>query len=245
MPVTLPPDARPSRRRRRPRHPPSPEALEARARRLERRRSLREDAVNLPNILTMLRIVMIPIVLVFLSRGSPRDCFFAAVVFTLAAVTDFFDGYLARKRGLVSVLGKFLDPLADKLIVMATLVWLVDMGRIAAWLVVILLAREITVTALRGIASSEGLVIAAGREGKSKTAFQMVGIICLLLGWPYRLYFGFVDLGPIDFIRVGRVLLYLSLVFSLVSAYEYLKLFSDAVEAKERRRGSGERGGGG
>ena len=84
--------------------------------------------------------------MVLLDRGGPRDCYWAALLFAGAAITDFLDGYLARKRGLVSVLGKFLDPLADKLIVMATLVWLVPMGRIAPWVVVLLLARDIAIT---------------------------------------------------------------------------------------------------
>ncbi len=207
-----------------------------RSRRAFRRRSLRDDAVNLPNMLTMLRVVVIPVVLWLLYRGSPFDCFLASLVYTGAAITDFLDGYLARKRGLVSVLGKFLDPLADKLIVMATLVWLVTMGRVPAWLVVILIGRELTVTALRGIASSEGIVIAAGQEGKSKTALQMVGIICLILGYPYHIDFGIVDFGMVDLVRVGRALVYLSLVFSVVSAVQYGRLFVDAVEAKERRR---------
>jgi CDP-diacylglycerol--glycerol-3-phosphate 3-phosphatidyltransferase len=211
----------------------------ARALRRARRRSLRQDAVNLPNLLTMVRMVLIPVVLIFLERGSPFDCFMAALVFTIAAITDFLDGYLARKRGLESVLGKFLDPLADKLIVMASLVWLVTMGRIAAWVVVLLLAREITITALRAVASSEGLVIAAGQGGKHKTALQMIGIICLLLGYPYHLDFGLVDVGTIDLVHVGRAMVYLSLIFSLTSALQYGRFFVDAVEAKERKQSHG------
>jgi CDP-diacylglycerol--glycerol-3-phosphate 3-phosphatidyltransferase len=138
--------------------------------RAQRRRTLAEDALNLPNLLTMGRIVMIPIFLWFLGQGRPTDCFWAAIVFTLAALTDALDGYLARKLNIVSVLGKFLDPLADKLIVMASLVWMVPMGRIPAWVVVALLARDISVTALRSIAASEGVVIGAGQEGKTKPA---------------------------------------------------------------------------
>src|SRR5262249_49857114 len=117
----------------------------------QRRRTLWEDARNLPNLLTFARILMIPAVLVLLSRGAPRDCFWAATVYGLAAITDVLDGWLARRQGLVSVLGMFLDPLADKLIVAATLVWLVPMGRIPAWAVVLLISREITITALRSI----------------------------------------------------------------------------------------------
>ena len=207
-----------------------------RTRKAFRRRSFRADALNLPNLLTMLRIVLIPVVLWLLSRGSPFDCYLAALVYMLAAITDFLDGYLARKRNLVSVLGKFLDPLADKLMVMASLVWMVTLGRVPAWLVVVLIGREITVTGLRGIASNEGIVIAAGQEGKSKTALQMVGLICLILGYPYHINFGIHDFGMVDLVGIGRALVYLSLVFSVVSALQYGSLFLDAVEAKERRR---------
>lgn len=216
-----------------------PSPMSIRTRRKLRRRSLREDAVNLPNLLTMGRILVIPLVLYLLDRGSPFDCFLAAGVYTLAAITDFLDGYLARKRGLVSVLGKFLDPLADKLIVTATLVWLVTMGRVPAWLVILLIGREITVTALRGIASNEGLVIAAGGGGKSKTALQMVGLICLILGYPYHINLFVYDFGMVDLVMVGRALIYGSLFFSVVSAVQYGKLFVDAVEAKDQRSRAG------
>jgi len=209
---------------------------EVRAQRRERRRSLKEDALNLPNLLTMGRIAIIPLVILLLDRGSPRDCFWAAIIYAGAALTDMLDGYLARKRGLVSVLGKFLDPLADKLIVMATLVWLVMMGRIAGWVVVLLLAREISVTALRSIAASEGVVIAAGDSGKSKTALQMVGILLLIIGYPYHFDFFVFDLGVVDLVHVGRALIYVSLVYSLASAAEYVGLFGSAVEAQRKRQ---------
>jgi CDP-diacylglycerol---glycerol-3-phosphate 3-phosphatidyltransferase len=209
--------------------------MPASIRTLERRRTLAEDAVNLPNLLTMARIVMIPLCLWFLDKGTPKDCFWSAAVFTLASITDLLDGWLARKLGIVSVLGKFLDPLADKLIVMATLVWMVPMGRIPGWVVVVLLAREISVTALRSIAASEGVVIAAGQEGKAKTALQMVGIIALLLGYPYPLSYVGIDLGVVDLVHVGRLLVYISLVFSVASAAQYMRLFGAAVEAKQAR----------
>lgn len=200
-----------------------------------RRRSLRDDAVNLPNLLTGLRILMIPAVLVLLDRAGPRDCYWAAILYAVAAITDFFDGWIARRQGLVSVLGKFLDPLADKLIVMATLVWLVNMGRIETWVVVLLLGRELSINGLRSIASSEGVVIAAGDGGKLKTALQMIGILCLIIGYPYRISLGFYDLGVVDLVHVGRVLVWMSLAFSIASAAEYIKLFADAVEAKDQR----------
>ena len=205
------------------------------ATRAARRRSLTQDVWNLPNLLTMGRIVMIPLVLWLLSRGTPGDCAWAAIAYGVAAITDLLDGYLARKMNVVSVFGKFVDPLADKLIVMATLVWMVPMGRIPQWAVVLLLAREISITGLRSIASSEGVVIAAGGGGKSKTALQMIGIVALIVGYPYHLSLGFYDLGVVDLIVVGRWLVYVSLVFSIISAVEYVGLFAEAVEAKDRR----------
>jgi len=202
----------------------------------ERRRSLRQDALNLPNALTMGRIAMIPLCLWFLDQDSPRSGFWSALVFTGAAITDVLDGYLARKLNVVSVLGKLIDPLADKLIVMACLVWMVKMGRMPAWAVVVLLARELSVTALRSVAASEGVIISAGQEGKTKTALQMLGIIVLLAGYPYHLSYGLFDLGVVDLANVGRVLVYLSLVFSIASAAQYVSLFGAAVEAKEEKR---------
>jgi CDP-diacylglycerol--glycerol-3-phosphate 3-phosphatidyltransferase len=209
------------------RRPPDPA-------RVARRRSLKHDALNLPNLLTMGRIAMIPLVLWLIDYGSPRSCIWAAIVYALAAITDLLDGYLARRMNIVSVLGKFLDPLADKLLVMAALIWMVPMGRIPEWAVILLLAREISVTGLRSIAVGSGVVIAAGEGGKSKTALQMIGILCLIIGYPYHLSLGFIDLGWVDLVNVGRVLVYASLVFSLVSAFQYLSLFAEAVEAKEQ-----------
>ncbi|APR75309.1 CDP-diacylglycerol--glycerol-3-phosphate 3-phosphatidyltransferase [Minicystis rosea] len=208
--------------------------------RAHRRKTLWEDAKNLPNFLTFLRVVMIPVVLVLLDRGAPRDCYWAAWVYALAAITDLLDGWLARRGGLVTVIGKFLDPLADKLIVVATLVWMVPMGRIPAWAVVLLISREITITALRSIAGAEGLVISAADGGKAKTALQMIGIICLLLGYPYHLSLGFIDFGRVDLVHVGRLLIYCSLFFSLTSAAQYMGLFADAIDAKNKAAHEGD-----
>jgi CDP-diacylglycerol--glycerol-3-phosphate 3-phosphatidyltransferase len=201
-----------------------------------RRRTLAEDALNLPNLLTMARIVAIPFFVWLLDAPTPVRGFWACIVFTAAAITDVLDGYLARRLGVVSVLGKFLDPLADKLIVMAALVWLVPMGRIAAWVVVLLLAREISVTGLRSVAASEGVVISAGAEGKTKTALQMIGIVALVLGYPFHLSYLGIDLGVVDMVHVGRWLVYLSLLFSFASAAQYVRLFGAAVEAKEQKK---------
>ncbi len=200
-----------------------------------RRSSLKKDALNVPNLLTMGRVAIIPLVLWLLDQGTPHDCLVAAFVYSAAALTDLLDGYLARRMNIVSVLGKFLDPLADKLLVMASLIWMVPMGRIPEWAVALLLAREISITGLRSIASSEGVVIAAGGGGKSKTALQMVGILCLMIGYPYHFDLGIIDLGVCDLVVVGRALIYISLVFSLASAFQYVGLFAQAVEAKDRR----------
>src|SRR5579864_4260688 len=186
------------------------------------------------------RIVAIPFFVWLLDVPTPIRGFWACMVFTTAAITDILDGYLARKLGVVSVLGKFLDPLADKLIVMAALVWLVSLRRVPAWVVVLLLAREISVTGLRSVAASEGVVISAGDEGKTKTALQMIGIVALVLGYPYHLSYLGIDLGVVDMVHVGRMLVYLSLLFSFASAAQYVRLFASAVEAKEHKRAGGD-----
>jgi len=205
-----------------------------RAARLPKSRGLKEDAFNLPNILTMFRIVMIPVVMYLLQEGTPVMNYWAGWVYTAATITDALDGYLARKRGLVSVVGKFLDPLADKLLVMATLVLMVGMGRVPAWMVVVILARELSISMLRMIASSEGVVIAAGEGGKAKTALQMVAVLFLMLHHRYPIDFWFAELW-VDFNVAGLWLLLLSVFFAITSAGEYVKLFVDAVDAKDRR----------
>lgn len=209
------------------------EAVE-RAARMPKVRGLKEDAFNLPNMLTMLRIVMIPVVMLMLREGTPVMNFWAGWVYTAATITDALDGYLARKRGLVSVVGKFLDPLADKLLVMATLVQMVDMGRVPNWAVVVILARELSISMLRMIASAEGVVIAAGEGGKAKTALQMVAVLFLMLHHRYRIDFWFIT-REVDFNVAGLWLLYLSVFFAITSAGEYVRLFAAAIDAKDRR----------
>ena len=200
----------------------------------KRRTSLREDAINLPNLLTFLRILLIPVVLWLLAEGTPRANFWAAVVYGVTAITDFLDGWLARRQNLISVLGKFLDPLADKLLVMAVLVFMVDLGRVPFWAVIIIIGRELSITSLRVIAMTEGVLIAAGQGGKDKTALQMVALLMLIVHHPYVLDFGFASM-EVDFNGAGTALLYLSVVLAITSAGEYIKLFVEAVEAKEQR----------
>ena len=194
-------------------------------------RSLRQEALNLPNAITLTRIAAIPVFLWFTYYESRVDSFIAAILYAVTGATDFLDGWVARRRNLVTVIGKFLDPLADKLIVMAALVMLVHLGRVAAWVCIVVLAREFIVTGLRTIAMSEGIVIAAGQEGKHKTAFQVAGITFLLLHYTYPIdavLFSFY----LDANRVGTWLVYVSIFFSVWSAVSYFVGFIRAVYAK-------------
>jgi CDP-diacylglycerol--glycerol-3-phosphate 3-phosphatidyltransferase len=202
--------------------------------RAKRSKSLREDALNLPNLLTMARVAAIPLVLWLMWQDTRETNFWAMITYSLAAVTDFIDGWLARRMGLTSLLGKFFDPLADKLIVLATLVLMVEQGRVPAWAVIVIAARELSVTALRTIAMSEGVEIGASRGGKDKTAVQMVAVLTLILHDAYYMDFGFYA-GVVDMNAVGLALLYLSVFFTITSAGEYVALLIDAVEAKDRR----------
>lgn len=190
--------------------------------------TIKQDIVNIPNTLTMIRIVFIPVVMWLIWLGDPFSCMLAAIVFTLAAVTDFFDGYIARKRNLVSMTGKFLDPLADKLIVMATLVMLAAENRLAAWIVVVIVAREISITGLRALAATEGIIISSRSGGKFKTAFQLVGLIGLIIHYEYVTDW-WVASASINYHLVGFWLLMVSVVFSLYSAWEYFLGFLKGI----------------
>ncbi len=191
-------------------------------------RTVRQEFFNLPNSITMVRMAMIPVILWFTYFESRKASFIAAMLFAVIGATDFLDGWVARRRGLVTVIGKFLDPLADKLVVMAALVMLVHLGRVAAWVVIVVMGREFIVSGLRTIAMSEGIVIAAGQDGKLKTILQIVAITFLLLHYAYPIEFGFASF-EYDANKVGTLLLYLSLVFSVWSAWTYFSDFLKAV----------------
>lgn len=195
-------------------------------------RPLRDEITDLPNLLTLGRIATLPLVLLLIDNYSRVLSFTSAMIFIAGGVSDFLDGWLARRRGQVSVLGQFLDPLADKLFVLGTLVFLVARDRVAEWLVIVLMSRELAITGLRAIASSYGLIIAAGAGGKAKTALQTVGIVFLLIHFPYQLL---IFEYRLDFHRVGTYLIYGSLVMSLWSAGEYFRFFVRAAEEQARR----------
>jgi CDP-diacylglycerol--glycerol-3-phosphate 3-phosphatidyltransferase len=199
---------------------------EARAKRKANRKPsvLLQEFWNLPNMLSVGRIFLIPVFVWFTYDADPVYSILAAAIFTLAAVTDVVDGVIARRWNLITVTGKFLDPLADKLIVMAALVMMTRLGRVPAWLVIVLLSRELIVSGLRQIAATEGLVIAAGQEGKWKTSLQLVGIIALCIHYRHPL-----DLiwwqGVVNYNVVGKVLMFVSTAFSVWSMAVYFRAF--------------------
>lgn len=186
----------------------------------------KQAILNLPNILTMTRIAAIPLMASMLFSLSQSSGFWAAVVFSLASVTDWLDGYLARRMGVVTVFGKFLDPIADKLIVMAALIMILPFGHVPAWMVLVILGREIIITGLRGIASSEGIVIQASDLGKFKTIFQLVAIIGLLLHYDYNWFFG-IDQSwqHVNMHNVGMFFLWIATLLTVWSGVDYLARF--------------------
>ena len=184
-----------------------------------------------------MRLLLIPFMAVLLEYDGDqppfeRDWMFrfspgrvAALVVLIAGITDLLDGYFARKWHIESLLGKFLDPVADKVLLMVGLVMLLKLERVEAWLVIVLLSREFLVTALRGVAAGEGIIISAGQAGKFKLTFQLVGLGFLM--W-YGAAFG------LSAYQVGTVILYIALGISLVSGYNYLSDFSTALANKRR-----------
>ncbi len=181
-----------------------------------------------PNRLTALRILAVPIVVALLAYREFPFHVAAAVVFTIAAITDYFDGYIARTRKLITVYGKLMDPLADKFLVIGALVMLQYLGRIHPFVVIVLICRELGITSLRALASAEGVIIAAGAGGKWKAALQMVGIPFLILD--VRLF----DLLPCH--EIGLGLIYLSVALSVSSAFSYTKEFFIALRRKRAAR---------
>jgi CDP-diacylglycerol---glycerol-3-phosphate 3-phosphatidyltransferase len=136
--------------------------------------------LNLPNLLTVLRIMLVPVLVVALLGNTPAGDVLAAVVFALASLTDFVDGYLARARDSVTTFGKLMDPLADKLLVVAALISLVSLHRLAAWVAMVIITRELAVTVLRLGASQAGVVVAASMFGKVKTCLQIAAILAVI-----------------------------------------------------------------
>lgn len=192
---------------------------------------------NLPNVLTVARISVLPLILWLIWPGieTRETCFWAGVVYAFAGAMDMVDGAVARHTNQVTVLGKFLDPLADKLFYLVTLIGLLALPgmRVPPWLVMVALIRELTITGLRGIAVSEGIVIAASEGGKAKTALGTVGMVALLFHYPYVLDFG-IATPYVETHRVGLWITYLSLAFSLSSGFGYVRGFLKATRHQTR-----------
>lgn len=183
--------------------------------------------LNLPNFLTLLRIVAVPVVVVALLDETPNGDMLAAIVFALAALTDGLDGYIARSRDAITTFGKLMDPLADKLLITAALVSLVSLNRLPAWVAMVIIAREFLITGVRSIAAERGLVIAASWMGKVKTVLQIGAVFALIIVNPATLW---VDL-----------LVYAAVIATVVSGIDYVfglrRMLAEheAAEGRERR----------
>jgi CDP-diacylglycerol---glycerol-3-phosphate 3-phosphatidyltransferase len=188
-------------------------------------REIGQDSLNIPNLLTFTRILLIPVFVVLFSTPDPDRSLMAAIVFVVAAVTDMLDGYLARKSGQVTKLGKLLDPIADKLLVLSALILLVNVDRVSALVAILIIARELGVTGIRAIAAGEGMIIAAETTGKYKMALQVVAIVMLILEGTTLAALGNLHLA-------GIVTLYLSLVLGYISGGQYVWSFWKQVVAK-------------
>lgn len=177
--------------------------------------------MNLPNKLTLFRVILIPFFVFFLLAPyfEGYGNYVAVVIFIIASITDFLDGKIARKYNLVTNFGKFMDPLADKLLVSSALISLIALNKIPAWIVIVIIAREFIISGFRLVAADNGVVIAASYWGKFKTAFQMVTVIVLILNIPGKVFDVF-----------GTVLIYISLALTVISLIDYLAKNKDVLK---------------
>jgi len=188
-------------------------------------RAVGQDSLNLPNLITLARILLIPVFVILFIAPTEGSSLSAAIVFVVAALSDLLDGYIARRTGQVTTLGKLLDPIADKLLVLSALILLVNFDRVSALVAILVIAREVAVTGVRAIAAGEGMIIAAETTGKYKMALQVVAITMLILEGTSLVEFGNLHLA-------GIVTLYLSLVLGYVSGAQYVWSFWKQVVAK-------------
>lgn len=180
--------------------------------------------INLPNRITLFRIFLVPVILVFLISPSLWSSLVAALVFGLAAATDWLDGHLARVTNQVTLLGKLLDPIADKLLVVAALVPLVELGRVSAWIVAVIIGRELAVSGLRIIASSQGIHMAAGVSGKYKTVTEIAAILFLILDF------------NVVFHYAGQIGIWAAMILSIISAADYFAQFWSKLSPEDVKR---------
>lgn len=185
---------------------------------------------RIPNWLTVLRMILVPVLVVLYYLGFPGWHYYAAGVFIFACITDLLDGMIARKFDCVSDFGKLIDPIADKLLVMSAMLVLMDCGVLEAWVVIILLAREFVISGFRLVAAGKGNVIAAGWMGKAKTLVQDVGIGLLLLADPLFMLTG---------IPFGNILMYISIVLSIGSMIEYMVKNMTSIKSVDEEKKNG------
>lgn len=176
----------------------------------------RHGGLNLPNSISLVRIAAAPVLVLMLLSPGKGMSLAAAAFFALVCLTDWLDGYLARKRGIITSLGKFLDPLADKLLITTAFIMLIPLGRVPAWVVALMIGREMAVTGLRAVAADSGVVIAASRLGKWKTMSQIVALVPLIIHYPY---FG------LDLHLAGSGLLVIAFVLTMWSGVDYFMAF--------------------
>ena len=178
--------------------------------------------MNLPNKLTVLRVILVPFFVVFLllSKTTESMKWIALVLFIVASLTDFLDGYLARSRNLVTTFGKFMDPLADKVLTISGMICLIELGRIPSWIVVIIVAREFIISGFRLIATEHGIVIAANYWGKWKTTFQMIMIILMIVNLP-------------ALAMVTQIVMWIALALTIISLITYIQQNMDVVRTME------------
>lgn len=181
---------------------------------------------NLPNQITWLRVILVPVIVLALSHGSVEGGYFAALIFIIGSISDYFDGSLARKWGVVSSFGKFMDPIADKILVTSTLVMLIPSGRLDVYMVLILLARDTLISGLRSVAASENVIIPAGVLGKWKTAIQMIAIPAVLIHEP---------LMGVPVGRIGYWILWISVALSVISGVDYVWDYMKAVAKRMKK----------
>ncbi len=181
----------------------------------------KKSIFNLPNTLSLFRIGCIPLLVILLFFPHKTTSFLAALVFALASISDLLDGFVARRHQLVTTFGQFLDPLADKLIVSAALIMLIPLGRVPAWMVVVIIGRELAIMGLRSVAVSEGKVISADNLGKQKMVFQTVAILGLLLHYEYY---------DVNFHAIGMFFLWLAVIITLWSGFNYFRNFWHVLE---------------
>ena len=169
--------------------------------------------MNTPNKLTIARMILVPffVLLILTGWGGDANRYICLAIFVVASITDWFDGYLARKNNLVTNFGKFMDPLADKLLVCSALICMIELDRLPAWFVIIIIAREFIISGFRLIASDNGIVIAASYWGKFKTNFQMFMIIMLII-----------DLGTSTAVMIENVLIVIATALTIISLIDYL-----------------------